>query len=115
MIAGAGYAGGALGLSVLVRFVLGAAAIYERRLYASQPEAVVSLDFDPNEGRTRVRLERILIDYPLSTISAEWKSIEAGMERLTLRVHLPKHHLRELLDDLVNVAEVKKVRQQSVP
>ena len=112
MIAGAGYAGAALGMSLLVRFVLEAISIFELRELKKRPAAIVSLDFDPSEGRTRVRLERILADYPPAVIGAEWKAIEDGLVRLTLRLHLPRVHTRELLDDLVDIPEVRKVHEE---
>jgi putative Mg2+ transporter-C (MgtC) family protein len=111
MIAGAGYAGAALGLSLLVRFVLAAVSAYERRLFGRLEPVTVSLDFEPSEGLTRVHLERILVDYPISAITAEWQGVKDGLARLTLRIRLPRHHLREFLDDLVSVPEVKKVRE----
>jgi len=112
MIAGAGYAGAALGMSLLVRAVLAGAAIYEERLYARQPPVRVALDFDPSGGRTRVRLERILIDYSINDIRAEWNTLQDGMERLTLLLRLPRHHMKELLAEIVDITEVKKVRQE---
>ena len=113
MIAGAGYAGAAVGLTLLVRLVLISISIYEGHLFGTRPPVVASLDFDPSEGRTRVHLERILVDYPAYAIGTEWKGIQDGMEQLTLRMHLPRHHLRELLDDLVTIPEVKKVHDVS--
>jgi putative Mg2+ transporter-C (MgtC) family protein len=112
MIAGAGYAGAALGMSLLVRFVLAVVAVYESRLFKVGPGENISLDFDPGQGKTRVHLERILVDYPLATIGTQWTSGPDGLDRLSLRVHLPRHHLRELLDDLVSVTEVKRVHQE---
>jgi len=112
MIAGAGYAGAALGMSLLVRLVLAVVGVYEGRMFAVGPAEIVSFDFDPCQGKTRVHLERILVDYPPATIGTAWSSITDGLDRLTLRVHLPRHHLRELLDDLVNVKEIKKVHQE---
>lgn len=50
MLAGAGYAGGALGMTLLVRLVLNGVAFYEARLFGDQPPVVVTLDFDPSEG-----------------------------------------------------------------
>jgi putative Mg2+ transporter-C (MgtC) family protein len=114
MIAGAGYAGAAVGMSFLVRIVLDGISLYEGRVFRNRPPAIVSLDYDPGEGRTRVRLERILVDYPAAAIGTEWTSIANGMDRLTLRVHLRRHHFRELLDDLVDIAEVKKVHEENV-
>ena len=112
MLAGAGYVGGALGMTVLVRLVLGSVTMYERRLFGHQPPVLVALDFDPSDGRTLVRLDRILIDYGVSTVAMDWTNVAAGMDRLTLRLHMPRRHLRELLDDLVGIPEVKKVREE---
>jgi putative Mg2+ transporter-C (MgtC) family protein len=112
MLAGAGYAGGALGLTVLVRLVLSGVTLYEARMFGDQPPVMVTLDFDPSGGRTRVRLERILVDYGVSNLAIRWKSVTEGADRLTLRLHLPKRHLRELLDDLVDIPEVKTVREE---
>ncbi len=111
MISGAGYAGAAIGLSLLVRLMLAIVSSYERHLFAKRPPVIVSLDFDPSEGRTRVRLERILVDYPARAVAAEWNGIPDGLNRLTLHLHLPRHHTRELLDDLVEVTEVKRVHE----
>ena len=113
MLAGAGYGGGAVALSLLVRLVLQGAETYEIRLYKKQPPAVVSFDFDPSGGRTRIRLERVLIDYSTLDIPAKWEAIRDGMERVTLRLQLPRRHLRELLDDIVEIPEVKSVNQEN--
>ena len=113
MIAGAGYAGAALGMSVLVRFVLAVIAVYEGRMFKVGPASTVAFDFDANQGKTRVHLERILVDYPVATIATEWTMMPDGLNRLTLRVHLPRRHLRELLDDLVSVKEVRKVHLEN--
>jgi putative Mg2+ transporter-C (MgtC) family protein len=113
MMAGAGYAGAALGLSILVRMVLAGVTMYEERLFGAQPPVSVSLDFEPNEGLTRVRLERILVDYRISSAEMQWHTIKNGMQQLILCVHLPRHHLRELLDELVGIPEVKRVQEEA--
>jgi putative Mg2+ transporter-C (MgtC) family protein len=112
MLAGAGYPGGALGVTVLVRLVLTGVSIYEARLFGHQPPVTVTLDFEPSGGRTRVRLERILVDYAVSNPAMQWTSVSAEVDRVILRLHLPRHHLRALLDDLVEIPEVKNVREQ---
>ncbi len=113
MMAGAGYAGAAIGMAILVRLVLGGIAIYENHLFGSRTPITVSLDIDPVQGCTRVHIERILVDYPRSAATAEWGDIHDGLQRVTLRLRLPRHHLRELLDDLVNITEVKRVADES--
>ncbi len=111
LVAGAGYAGGALGLSLLVRLILSLVSLYEIRVACQQPEVKVELDFAPMNGITAIRLKRVLADYPVSTVSGEWQELSENLHRLTLRLHLPKLHLRELLDDLVTVPEVKAIRE----
>jgi putative Mg2+ transporter-C (MgtC) family protein len=112
MMAGAGYAGAAFGMSLLVRFVLAGASIYEERLYVKFPSVTVTLDFDPSGGRTRVRLERILIDYSVAGVHSDWQTVQEGLDRAILHLRLPRHHFSELLNDLVDIPEVKKVQQQ---
>jgi putative Mg2+ transporter-C (MgtC) family protein len=111
MIAGAGYAGAALGASLLVRVVLVVIGVYETHVIGGMREMDVELDFDPSAGRTRVRLERVLVDYQVAAAAAVWENIEPDLSRLRLRLHLPHRHLRELLGDLVAVPEVKAVRE----
>ena len=111
MLAGAGYAGPALGTSLLVRLVLVAIGIYETHIVGEMRELDVELDFDPSAGRTRVRMERVLVNYRVAAVAAEWDNLGPELSRLRLRLHLPRHHLRELLDDLVAINEVKAVRE----
>ena len=111
MLVGIGYAGPALGTSLLVRLVLGAIRLYETHIVGEMREVDVELDFDPSAGRTRVRLERVLIDYNVAADAAEWENFGPESSRLRLRLHLPRRRLRELLDDLVAISEVKAVRE----
>jgi len=114
MLAGAGYAGGALGMTLLVRLVLGVVTAYESRIYGEQPPVKAVLDFEPSGGRTHVRLERILLDYGVSAAAIRWSGA-ADEHRLTLNLHLPRQHLRQLLDDLVSVPEVKRIQEEGIP
>jgi putative Mg2+ transporter-C (MgtC) family protein len=114
MMAGAGYGGGAFGMAILVRFILAGVGIYEWRLNQRQNLVTVALDFDPSWGRTRVRLEQVLVDYAIPDQVAEWKSLQDGLDQVTLQLRLPRHHLRGLLNDLVDLPEVKKVHRDYV-
>ncbi len=111
MLAGGGYAGAALGASLLVRVILVSIGLYETHIVGEIREWDVELDFDPSAGRTRVRLERVLVDYQVATVAASWENLEPELSRLRLKLHLPRRHLRELLDDLVAITEVKAVRE----
>ena len=111
MTAGAGYAGGALGLSILVRGVLSLILLYETHIAGERNEVDVQVDYEPKHGITRVRMERLLVDYRVSTVAAEWTPGDSGVDRLSLRLHLRRVHLRELLDEIVSIAEVKSIRE----
>jgi putative Mg2+ transporter-C (MgtC) family protein len=111
MAAGAGYGPAALGLSVLVRIVLSGIARYEVHVLGGLKRIVALLDYDPNDGKTRVHLERILADYLAASIKTEWSHVEKDRDRLTLQMHLPQMHLHELLDDMASVPEVLSIEQ----
>jgi putative Mg2+ transporter-C (MgtC) family protein len=111
MVVGAGYVGGAVCLSILVRFVLGGITLYENRLAGEMEVRAVEFDFDPDAGRTRVILERVLADFRKSAFTAKWEELSAELVRLTLRVRLPHRALCELLAALVEVQQVKAVRE----
>ena len=111
LVAGTGYVGGALALSILVRLALPLATLYELHLANKEPEVTVTLDFAPMNGITKVRLKRLLADYHIAGSAAEWQEKDASLHRLTLHLRLPRLHLRELLDDLTFVAEVKSIHE----
>lgn len=114
MIAGAGYAGAAVGMSVLVRLILAGVTVYEGRMFAMGQLIVAELEYEPANGRTRIRIERILSDYAAASFKPEWKSGAEGLDRLTLEVRLPTHHAHILLDDLVSIPEIRKIRKDCV-
>jgi len=116
MIAGMGQAGAAVGLSVLVRFVLAGIAAYENFILKGREERRVILEFNPDGGRTRVRLERILADFRPTSVAGEWQDTNEGLCQVTLHLRLQRRALCELLDDLVDVQGIKNFREvTSVP
>jgi putative Mg2+ transporter-C (MgtC) family protein len=112
--AGSGYCGGALGLSLLVRFVLSMVLLYEMHIIGLQNEVEVEIGYDPKNGKTRVKIEWLLVDYRISTVDARWSEENQELHALLLRLHLPRHHLRQLLDDIVDLPEVKSIREKLV-
>lgn len=111
MVVGTGHATAALGLSTLVRLVLGAASYVEWHIVSEHQELTAEIDYDPSHGRTRVRMERVLIEYNVPSKSAEWRQSAGDSATVILHLQLPRRHLRELLDDLVDVPEVKAIRE----
>jgi len=111
MVVGVGYAGGAICLAVLVRFLLGSIAFFENRLAGDLEQRSVDIDFDPVSGKTAPRLERILSQHRRESIGARWSQPGGDTMRLSLRLLLPRHALCELLDTIAGIPEVRAIRQ----
>ena len=111
IIIGAGHVGAGLGLSILVYTVLTGVAVLESRDLAKIRPVPIVIDFDPDHGKARVRLERILIDYNIPRSSMEWSRLTDGTDirRLTLQLRLHAHHVCEMLDEMVSDPSVKSV------
>jgi putative Mg2+ transporter-C (MgtC) family protein len=114
MIVGVGYAGAGLGLSVLVRLVLSAALALEVRALGNVLECRVELVFDPNGGKTRARIEKIMEDYHLGDLVAEGESASDGTIRVSLKCRLPRQHHREFMNELAGLPEVKILKELPV-
>jgi putative Mg2+ transporter-C (MgtC) family protein len=115
MVAGAGYAWGALGLSVLVRLVLVGLHAYEMHAMGGLKEWSLEVDFDPSAGRTRVRLSHLLSEFNVLGAVTAWRVKEDAVHTLTLRVRLPQRRLRELGFEMVSIPEVLAVRESGQP
>jgi len=113
MAVGAGYVLAGLGLSILVSLLLSGFFLYETHWHPDLRNVCVILGYIPNNGLTRIRLERVLADYNLVGASAMWSETSAKAGQLTLRVKLAHHHLYELLTELAEVPEVRSIKEQS--
>jgi putative Mg2+ transporter-C (MgtC) family protein len=111
MVAGIGYAGAALGLSVLVRLVLSAAFALESRGLGKEREFQVELVFDPNGGKTRIQIEMIMMDFHVGGGLDTDEPAGAGTIRATLRCRLHPVHHREFLNELARLPEVKTIHE----
>ncbi len=115
MTVGAGYVVAGLGLSLLVNRLLVAIFLYETRWHPDLRHVRVSIEYAPRGGLTRVRLERILVDFSLVEAAEEWSEPSGETARLTLTVKLAQVHLYELLAELVDVPDVSSIRQTACP
>jgi putative Mg2+ transporter-C (MgtC) family protein len=113
MTVGAGYVVAGLGLSLLVRLLMSGIFLYETRWHPDLQDACVVIDFTLKGGITRIRLERVLVDYNLVGASAEWSGDSRDEGRLTLRARMARLHLYELLTELVDVPDVTGIAQTS--
>jgi putative Mg2+ transporter-C (MgtC) family protein len=112
MAVGAGYIMAGLALSILVNRLLVGIFLYETRWHPELHDVRVQLEYFPKGGLTRIRLERILIDYESSGVTAEWVDPSAEIGCLTLKMKLARVHLFELLDELAEVPEVRSIHRE---
>ncbi|MEI9897245.1 MAG: MgtC/SapB family protein [Chthoniobacter sp.] len=112
MIAATGYAGAALGVSILIRSLLFAAEKLEVHRFGGFAAVDVEIEFAPAGGKTRVRMERVLVDYGSGAIIPHWSNLGEQRQQLRLQLHLPQHHLRELLAEFAEISDVLTIRQE---
>jgi putative Mg2+ transporter-C (MgtC) family protein len=63
MAVGAGYVVAGLGLSLLVNRLMVAIFLYETRWHPDLHDVIYVVEFHPHGGLTRIRLERLVVDY----------------------------------------------------
>jgi putative Mg2+ transporter-C (MgtC) family protein len=106
MLTATGYAGAALGVSILIRIVLLVVRRFELHRLGGLAVMDVAIDFAPDGGKTRVRIERVLVDFEVGTVAADWTAPAEQRQRLALRLRLPHHHLHELLSEVAEIPQV---------
>jgi putative Mg2+ transporter-C (MgtC) family protein len=111
MVVGIGYAGAGLGLSVLVRVVLSVALALERRALGVERESRVELVFEANGGKTRVQIEKIMDDFHVEGPLDAGEPAPDGTVRATFQCRLPRRHLREFLNEIASLTQVKKLTE----
>ena len=112
MVVGTGYAFAGLGLSILVNRLMVGIFLYETRWHPDLHDITYVLEFHPLGGVTRIRLERILVDYELTGARLDWSEPRADLGRLTLKMKLARVHLYELLSELAEVPNVTSFSQE---
>jgi len=109
MLAATGYACAALGVSILARTMLLAVQRLEVHRLGGLKVLEVQIEFVPDGGKTRVKIERVLVDYYEGACVREWSNLEEERSRVDLELRLPHRHLRELLSDLVEIPQVLSI------
>ncbi len=111
MTVGTGHVGAGLGLSVLVRAALAGILLSEQRSFGELPAVIVELLVDPNHGKTRLHLEKILEDFQPGHLGVQWAEGPDGLLRVRLDIRLPRKHRCDLLDELASLPEVREIHQ----
>lgn len=111
MVAGAGFAIGALGLALLVRFLLVGLHLYEVHTMGGLKEWRIEVDYAPSAGRTRVLLAHILSEFHALSAIKNWQATNDTVHTLHLSLRLPQHRLRDLGYEIVSLPEVIAIRE----
>jgi putative Mg2+ transporter-C (MgtC) family protein len=111
MLAATGFAIGALTASVLVRFLLMLVRKLEVHRLGGFKAMEVLIEFAPNGGKTRARIERVLVGFDGGAIVSSWSTTDKERQQVDLKLRLPRHHLCELLGELAEIPEVVAIEQ----
>jgi putative Mg2+ transporter-C (MgtC) family protein len=108
---GVGLPAAGVGLALLVRGILAGVRRWEVRHLGGVKSVVVEILFDPDHGKTRIRLDCVRETFHLSEqLSLEPVSSE-GTVRARLAVKLPRRHLHEFLQAMVDIPAVREIRE----
>jgi len=112
MTIGAGYPIAGLALSLTVNRFLKLAGLFETRWHPDLHDARFVVEYVPNDGLTRVRLQRLLIDYEPIGVVATWDEETRATGRVKLSMRLARIHMYELLADVADVPGVSSVLRE---
>ncbi len=112
MAVGAGYVFAGLGLSLLVNRLMVAIFFYETRWHPDLHDITYTVEFSNNGGLTRIRLERVLVNYELAGEWIVWDEPSGETNRVTLKMRIARVHLYELLNEIADVPEVRSITQK---
>jgi putative Mg2+ transporter-C (MgtC) family protein len=110
VVAGVGYVGPALALSLLIRFVLTGGYWWEHRFIDEMVPTSVELVIDPNCGKTRLKLQCLLEDFQVQAKIEPLPAEEKPFERLRLQFGLPRRQRAEFLDRMADLADVRQIQ-----
>jgi len=109
---GAGFALAGLGTSVLVRGVLVAVLKWEIHHLGGIQTVGVELEFDPDHGKTRIKMERLREEFRVTGQALSYQKLPDGIVRAQLDLRLPRRHLHEFLDELASVPGVTSIHER---
>jgi putative Mg2+ transporter-C (MgtC) family protein len=112
MVVGCGYAGAGLGLSLLTRFVLAGIYIWEARFLDELHESVVELVFDVDNGKTAIRIVKILEDHYVRAPSVDLTATPEGVGRWRLVLKLTRRNRREMLAELAALPAMREIHER---
>ena len=112
MVAGSGYVAAALALSLLTRLVLTGGYALEGRKFERIETATAQIKFDPDHGKTAIRIAKILEDHQVAVPRIEPVATAEGLGQLTIQINLIPRHRRELLARLAELPAVCEIQAE---
>jgi putative Mg2+ transporter-C (MgtC) family protein len=113
MVIGGGRAGAAVALAVVIRTSLSVLHELEERSLARLAPTVAMLCFHPDHGKTKLRIEKVLVDfegrYEMDPLGDD--TPDRARVRLTFR--LPHRHQRELLAELAALPQMHEIVEET--
>jgi putative Mg2+ transporter-C (MgtC) family protein len=111
MTVGAGYAPAGFGLSLLVRSLLSLVGRWEASHFGGSRKTQIGIVFEPDHGKTEVRLETLLDGFAVSSNAVARSKDADGHVRWTIQLQLTERHTREFLLELVQIPEVLEIER----
>lgn len=108
VIVGAGYAGGGLAAALLILMVLSMIGRFE---LVGRREEKVTILFDPNGGKTALRLRLLMEDCRIGQRRAEVTDAADGLQRWTLRFRVTARHEHEFFYTLTQMPEIRVIER----
>jgi putative Mg2+ transporter-C (MgtC) family protein len=112
---GAGYPAAGLGLSVLVQVLLVAVGRWEIRHLGGIKEVWVEMVFDPDHGKTLIRMQQMREEFHIRGRVTEHSGAGNGWVRARMDLRLPRRHLHEFLNAVVELPAIKEIREVHAP
>jgi putative Mg2+ transporter-C (MgtC) family protein len=106
MAIGAGYAPAGIGLALLVRLLLSLVGRWEMSHYGATRTATIGIVFDPDHGKTVIKLERVLEEFAIPEAAIKRSGAPDCRERWTVEFRLTDRHRREFLSELLLIPQV---------
>jgi putative Mg2+ transporter-C (MgtC) family protein len=111
MAVGAGYPLAGVGLSVLLQALLAGVRRWEVRHLGGMKSVAIQVVFDPDHGKTRIRMEQMREEFHVRGTVTDVADAGHGLVRARIDLSLPRKHLHEFLNALVDLPAVKEIRE----
>jgi putative Mg2+ transporter-C (MgtC) family protein len=109
---GAGFPLAGLGTSLLVRCVLVAVLQWEIHHLGGIKTVSIDLVFDPDHGRTRIKMERLREEFHVTEQALSYVAKPDGIVQARLELRLPRRHMHEFLDELASLPGVSSIQER---